>query len=90
MKIIEKENIIYLDNYEFIIIENKQKEKYIVECHNGTLIIDELQNREKFFTNTNQQLLQNFLKKNPTNIQIRTLFRNTHSIKLTADEKMII
>ena len=52
MKIIEKENIIYLDNYEFIIIENKQN--YIrIYNENDSLYFDKSGNQK-----TNKELLE--------------------------------
>ena len=42
MKIIENENIIYLDNKDQLIIKNSEETATIIKCLNGILTIDDI------------------------------------------------
>ena len=87
MKIIENENIIYLDNKDQLIIKNSEETATIIKCLNGILTIDDISlNQIKNKANSPEQiaLLKKIITNKKNNIQIRTLFHNPRKIILNS------
>ena len=93
MKIIENENIIYLDNKDQLIIKNSEETATIIKCLNGILTIDDISlNQIKNKANSPEQiaLLKKIITNKKNNIQIRTLFHNPRKIILDKNAKIFI
>lgn len=93
MKIIESENIIYLDNKDQLIIKNSEETATIIKCLNGILTIDDISlNQIKNKANSPEQiaLLKKIITNKKNNIQIRTLFHNPRKIILNKNETIFI
>ena len=93
MKIIENENIIYLDNKDQLIIKNSEETATIIKCLNGILTIDDISlNQIKNKANSPEQiaLLKKIITNKKNNIQIRTLFHNPRKIILNKKETIFI
>ena len=93
MKIIENENIIYLDNKDQLIIKNSEETATIIKCLNGILTIDDISlNQIKNKSNSPEQiaLLKKIITNKKNNIQIRTLFHNPRKIILNKNETIFI
>ena len=93
MKIIENENIIYLDNKDQLIIKNSEETATIIKCLNGILTIDDISlNQIKNKANSHEQiaLLKKIITNKKNNIQIRTLFHNPRKIILNKNETIFI
>ena len=93
MKIIENENIIYLDNKDQVIIKNTKENATIIQCLNGILSIDDISlNQIKNKANSPEQiaLLKKIITNKKNNIQIRTLFHNPRKIILNKNETIFI
>ena len=93
MKIIENENIIYLDNRDQVIIKNSKENATIIKCLNGILSIDDISlNQIKNKANSPEQiaLLKKIITNKKNNIQIRTLFHNPRKIILNKNETIFI
>ena len=93
MKIIENENIIYLDNKDQLIIKNSEETATIIKCLNGILTIDDISlNQIKNKANSPEQiaLLKKIITNKKNNIQIRTVFHNPRKIILNKNETIFI
>ena len=93
MKIIESENIIYLDNKDQVIIKNTKENATIIQCLNGILSIDDISlNQIKKQPNSPEQiaLLKKIVTNKKNNIQIRTLFHNPRKIIINKNETIFI
>ena len=93
MKIIENENIIYLDNKDQLIIKNSEETATIIKCLNGILTIDDISlNQIKNKANSPEQiaLIKKIITNKKNNIQIRTLFHNPRKIILNKNETIFI
>ena len=93
MKIIENENIIYLDNKDQLIIKNSEETATIIKCLNGILTIDDISlNQIKNKANSPEQiaLLKKIITNKKNNIQIRTLFHNPRRMILDENETIFI
>ena len=93
MKIIENENIIYLDNKDQLIIKNSEETATIIKCLNGILTIDDISlNQIKNKANSPEQiaLLKKIITNKKNNIQIRTLFHNPRKIILNKNDTIFI
>ena len=95
MKIIEQENIIYLDNDDQLIIKKKNNPSTLIECQDGIFTIDYISEKEIqnfiFHQTPNQiQRLKKFVKQKKESVQIRTLYHNPQKIILNEDETIFI
>ena len=93
MKIIESENIIYLDNKDQVIIKDSKENATVIKCLNGILSIDDISlNQIKNKANSPEQiaLLKKIITNKKNNIQIRTLFHNPRKIILNKNETIFI
>lgn len=93
MKIIESENIIYLDNKDQVIIKDSKENATVIKCLNGILSIDDISlNQIKKQPNSPEQiaLLKKIVTNKKNNIQIRTLFHNPRKIILNKNQTIFI